>query len=189
MIHVMGPAYHNGEELSTDGRNLSLVLLILSRCAATALWTARLRWPDIRPGHRLASVHVNAEVCLPSNWGRKRGRVAGERATGGENFSAAGAGHWLFTPSHGSSAQNRRQTVFYRYNGACIAREGVTEHMEMGVLQAFHLFLCLTAHDAYRPRPRQAGGRQRILLYIPPHRTGCRPHIYGETGKVKVHKR
>ena len=125
MIHVMGPAYHNGEELSTDGRNLSLVLLILSRCAATALWTARLRWPDIRPRHRLASVHVNAEVCLPSNWGRKRGRVAGERATGGENFSAAGAGHWLFTPSHGSSAQNRRQTVFYRYNGACIAREGV----------------------------------------------------------------
>jgi hypothetical protein len=52
---------------------------------------------------------VNAEVCLPSHLFRKQGRVAGERATGGENFSAAGAGHWLFTPSHGSSAQNRRQ--------------------------------------------------------------------------------
>lgn len=111
MIHVMGPAYHNGEELSTDGRNLSLVLLILSRCAATALWTARLRWPDIRPRHRLASVHVNAEVCLPSHLFRKQGRVAGERATGGENFSAAGPGIGYSRPHMG----HRRKIVDKRF--------------------------------------------------------------------------
>lgn len=32
-------------------------------------------------GHRLAFVHGNAEVCLPSNWVRKRGKVAGKEAT------------------------------------------------------------------------------------------------------------
>lgn len=37
-------------------------------------------------GHRLAFVHGNAEVCLPSNRSRKQGNVAAERATGGKTF-------------------------------------------------------------------------------------------------------
>ena len=66
--------------------NCRRYLFILSRCAATALWAARLRWPDIRPRHRLAFVHGNAEVCLPSIVFRKRGKVAGNSATVQEIF-------------------------------------------------------------------------------------------------------
>ena len=52
-----------------------------SRSDATALWIARLCWSGTRPGHRLAFVHDNAEVCLPSNGLRKRGEVAESGAT------------------------------------------------------------------------------------------------------------
>ena len=68
---------HLGQSKSRQGQ----LLFSCQGALAAAFWAVLLCGVWYRTGHRLAFVHDNAEVCLPSNGLRKRGEVAESGAT------------------------------------------------------------------------------------------------------------
>ena len=93
----MHPAYHTREGLSMDERKLPLIFvhIVKVRCDSPLGSPAALR-PDIRPRHRLAFVHGNAEVVFPQTGYGYRGKLPERKQPAGKFFPARLQEKWTY---------------------------------------------------------------------------------------------
>ena len=93
---------HLGQSKSRQGQ----LLFSCQGALAAAFWAVLLCGVWYRTGHRLAFVHDNAEVCLPSKVVRKSRKVAAKRAPIQEKSEVDGPHRWL-CPFERASAVRR----------------------------------------------------------------------------------